>query len=216
LVNDTSRLFGLDAAAVTRADDGVGGRPLVHLATLDEHARRRPACATPSKCPHGSVTTYPRDLPVAGRGTDLLWRKGRRRCADAGCSRRTFTEQVSQIPARARLTERLRRAAGAAVCDDGRTVVQCARDHAASWPVVNDTMLAHAARVLPERTAQVTHPGIDETRRGLPVGDLRCGILRGLRGRRLGRGRRRGQREHRGERRGEERGPAPARGGYGA
>jgi transposase len=63
---------------------------------------------------------------------------------------------------------RLRHAAGAAVCDGGRTVLQAARDHAVSWPVVNDAMKAHAAAVLPERTPPVTHLGIDETRRGKP------------------------------------------------
>lgn len=62
----------------------------------------------------------------------------------------------------------MRRADGAAVADGGRTVLQSARDHAVSWPVVNDAMKAHAARVLPERTPPVTHLGLDKTRRGRP------------------------------------------------
>jgi transposase len=168
LVNDTTRLFGMDGVAITAVLDGPDGRPLVHLATADARARICPGCALPSTSPYGWVTTRPRDLPVAGRRTELRWRKRRWRCAEQGCPRRTFTEQVPQIPARVRLTGRLRCSAGAAVCDGGRTVLQSARDHAVTWPVVNDAMKAHAARVLPERTPQVTHLGLDETRRGRP------------------------------------------------
>ncbi|MEV6813763.1 hypothetical protein AB0M52_16775, partial [Micromonospora sp. NPDC051296] len=48
-----------------------------------------------------------------------------------------------------RLTARLRAAAGAAVADGGRTVLQSARDHEMSWPVVAAAFAAHAAAVLP-------------------------------------------------------------------
>ncbi|MFC4121440.1 transposase family protein [Nonomuraea zeae] len=66
------------------------------------------------------MTTRPRDLPVAGRRCELLWRKRRWICSTAVCPRRTFTEQVPQVPARARLTQRLRQAAsGRAVADGG-------------------------------------------------------------------------------------------------
>ncbi|WP_456300625.1 hypothetical protein, partial [Streptomyces gossypiisoli] len=65
----------------------------------------------------------------------LVWRKRRWYCTEPGCPRRTFTEQVSQVPAGARITERLRRAAerlrraaGRRVRDAGSTVVQAARD----------------------------------------------------------------------------------------
>ena len=34
------------------------------------------------------------------------------------------------------------------------------------WPVVNGAMKTHAARVLSERTAHVTHLGLDEARCG--------------------------------------------------
>jgi hypothetical protein len=70
------------------------------------------------------------------------------------------------IPARARLTYRLREAAGAAGADAGRTVVQPARDHGASWPVVMAAFTVHAQRVLPARPDAVRVLGIDEIRRG--------------------------------------------------
>jgi hypothetical protein len=114
------------------------------------------------------VTTRSRDLPVAGRCPLLLWRKTRWICS-AACPRKTFTEQVPQISARARLTERLRQASGAAVADVGRTIVQSARDHGVSWLVVSAAFTAHAGRVPPAEPQPVTVLGIDETRRSGPV-----------------------------------------------
>ncbi|MFG6201674.1 helix-turn-helix domain-containing protein [Nonomuraea sp. JJY05] len=65
------------------------------------------------------------------------------------CPRQTFNEQVPQITARFRLTVRLRQAAGAAMGDGGRTVIQSARDHRVSWPIVSAAFTEHAHRVLP-------------------------------------------------------------------
>src|SRR5690606_17382951 len=89
-------------------------------------------------------------------------------CDEASCPRRTFTESVAQVPPRARITRRLREAAGAAVGDGGRTIVQSARDHGLSWPVVCAALTAHAVAVLPDQPAPVTVLGIDEVRRGRP------------------------------------------------
>jgi transposase len=47
-----------------------------------------------------------RDLPLAGRVTDLVWRKRRYRCGGCG---RTFTESHPELPARQRVTRRFRR-----------------------------------------------------------------------------------------------------------
>jgi len=73
---------------------------------------------------------------------------------------------VASIPPRSRLTARLRTAAGAAVADHGRTMLQSARDHELSWPTVEAAFTAHAEAVLPAQTPPVAHLGIDETRRG--------------------------------------------------
>jgi transposase len=114
------------------------------------------------------VTTRPRDLPVGGRDVLLAWRKRRWRCRQPHCSTGSFTERVVAVPARARLTTRLRAAAGAAVADGARTVVQTARDLGLSWPTVMDAVAAHAAAVLPEQPEPVRVLGMDETRRGRP------------------------------------------------
>lgn len=158
-----SALLGPRVTSVQHTPDG---RPLVHLATAHERgpalSRMRDGVEFPARLGGHRA----RDLPMGGRRTELRWRKRRWRCAETECPRRTFTEQVPGIPARARLTGRLRHAAEAAFADGGRTVLQAARDHTVSWPIVNAAMLAHAQRVLPEQVPPVAHLGIDETRRG--------------------------------------------------
>lgn len=153
-----------DGLVVTRVEDGHDGR-LVHLDTADQRARSCPGCGVPARRVKGWVTTGPGDLALAGRQVDLRWRKRRRLYDQQECGRKTFTEAVDQVPAQARLTGRLRRAAGVAVADGGRTVVQSARDHGVSWAVVSAAFAGHAAAVLPREPGPVTVLGIDEIRR---------------------------------------------------
>jgi transposase len=167
MVNDTTRLLGLEGLAVTKVVEGVQG-PVVHLETADKGARACPGCGVAASRMKEWVTTCPRDLPVAGRGTELRWRKRRWFCDEQACVRGTFTEQVDQVPAGARLTARLRASAGAAVADGGRTIVQSARDHRISWPIASAAFTAHGVGVLSAQVPQVEHLGMDETRRGRP------------------------------------------------
>jgi transposase len=97
-----------------------------------------------------------------------VWTKRRWLCEQAECRRKSFTESVTAVPPRKRLTARLRASAGAAVADRGRTIVQAARDHEVSWPVVAAAFTAHAAAVLPAQPDPVEVLGIDEVRRGRP------------------------------------------------
>lgn len=166
--NDTTLLLGLTGLAVVRVDHAPHDSPVVHPSTAGERARTCPGCAARATRMKEWVTTRPRDLPVAGRRVDLRWRKRRWHCEQPECARKTFIEAVDEVPARARLTSRLRRAAGAAVADAGRTIVQSARDHGLSWPVVSAAFTARAAVVLPEQPEPVAVLGIDEIRRGRP------------------------------------------------
>jgi zinc-finger of transposase IS204/IS1001/IS1096/IS1165 len=84
---------------------------MLALVTIDEQARCCPACRVRPEHPHGWVQTRPRDLPVAGRRTELTWTKRRWKCRTPDCPRRTFTESLPQIPPRSRLTCRLRQSA---------------------------------------------------------------------------------------------------------
>ncbi|MEV3927270.1 ISL3 family transposase [Actinomadura coerulea] len=115
------------------------------------------------------VITRPRDLQVGGEPYRLVWHKRRWMCRETACALATFTEQVPQIPARARITGRLRERVGRDVTDGGRTVVQAGRDHGLSWPVVHRAFVAYAAKVLPEDPPDTSVLGVDETRRGKAV-----------------------------------------------
>ncbi len=169
MVNDTTRLLGLDGLVVVKVEDAMGEQPpVVHLATADEQARCCPQCATRARRVKAWATTRPRDLPVAGRSVRLRWRKRRWYSDNADCDRGSFTESVTQVPPRSRLTRRLRACAGAAVADAGRAVVQAARDHHVSWPVVSAAFTTYAEQVLPDQPAPVAALGIDEVRRGRP------------------------------------------------
>jgi hypothetical protein len=166
LVNDTTPLLGLEGLACRKIELDGEGKPVAHLVTADEQAARCPSCRQMSTSPKEYVTTRPRDLPHGGRPVDLRWRKRRWRCRNPGCVRSSFTESVASVPARHRLTTRLRGSAGAAVADRGATVEQAGRDHDLSWPTVWDAAAGHARRVLSDRLAPVDVLGIDETRRG--------------------------------------------------
>jgi transposase len=167
VVNDTTRLLGLDGLAVVAVEDGPIG-PVVQVETADEAARRCPDCRTRARRSKGRRVTRPRDLQVGGRRPQLVWTKRRWRCDEAACRRRSFTEALAVVPPRKRLTTRLRASAAAAVADRGRTVVQAARDHDLSWPVVAAAFTDHAERVLPAQPDPVRVLGIDEIRRGRP------------------------------------------------
>lgn len=164
--NDTTLLLGLDGVEVVSVSVHADGSPLILLATADERARACPECGVQATRVKEWTTTQPRDLPVAGRHCDLRWHKRRWRCDQAGCPRWSFTQSLPAIPARARLTVRLRESAGAAVGDLGRPVVQSARDHKISWPIVMAAVRVHAAKVIPVATPAVSMLGIDEIRRG--------------------------------------------------
>jgi transposase len=159
--------LGWADVVVIGVEDATDGVRQVRVVT-GEVAPGCPTCGTVSTSPKGHGLTQPRDLPCGGIGVRLVWHKRRWYCRQGACPRRTFTESVAQIPARARMTCRLRRSAGAAVADGGRTVMQSARDHGLSWPVVAATFAAHATAELPAEPEPVATLGIDEVRWGRP------------------------------------------------
>ena len=109
---DTSLLLGLDGLAAERVELDVEGCPVVHVVTADVEAARCPSCRVVSTSPKQWVTTHPRDVPYGERMVRLAWRKRRWRCRNPECARGSFTEQVPAVPARHRLTARLRAQAG--------------------------------------------------------------------------------------------------------
>ncbi|MFI1569150.1 transposase family protein [Streptomyces sp. NPDC020490] len=166
MVNDTTLLLDLDGVSVMRVERCEDGGRRVHLATADASARVCPACGVFSSRVKGSATTRPRDLPYGERGLEFLWHKRRWWCREPACPRKSFTEQIPQIPAGARLTGRLRSTAGRRIRDAGSTVIQAARDLHLSWPTVMDAFKAAAHEVVEAPLPEVGVLGIDETLRG--------------------------------------------------
>lgn len=168
LDSDASRLFGLEGLAVDRVvADGEDGR-VVHVVTADETAAGCPACGVISVSVKARVSSRPRDLPHGSAGLSVVWHKRRWRCIESACERRSFTESLPAVPARARLTTRLRTELGSAVADSGRTVAEVAGHHRVGWSTVHRAFIDHVTPALSAPLPAVTVLGIDETRRGKP------------------------------------------------
>ncbi|MGI5518597.1 ISL3 family transposase [Streptomyces sp. CA-106131] len=166
--NNTTTLLDLDGLAVERVERLTDGTRRVHLITADETARACPSCGTFASRVKGLVRTRPRDLSYGERGLELAWLKRRWYCHEPDCARKSFTEQVPQIPAGARITARLRRAAALRVRDAGSTVVQAARDLHVSWQAVMSAFRTASREVTEAELPGVEALGVDETRRGRP------------------------------------------------
>jgi transposase len=99
-----SRLVGLGGFEVKRVVE-VGDRRDLEV-ELVARAGCCPDCGRSSLEVKDRPRVRVRDLPLAGRVTELVWRKRRYRCRDCG---RTFSESHRELPARQRVTRRLRR-----------------------------------------------------------------------------------------------------------
>ncbi|MDQ0933290.1 helix-turn-helix domain-containing protein [Streptomyces turgidiscabies] len=166
MVNDTTLLLGLGGVSVVRVESLADGTRRVHLITADEAARACPSCGVIASRVKGPAVTRPRDLPYWERRLEFFWHKRRWWCREPNCPRKSFTESIAQIPAGARITARLREAAGHRVRDAGSTVIQAARDLRLSWPTVMGAFRASAREVARASLPEVRVLGIDETRRG--------------------------------------------------
>ncbi len=157
---DACRLLGLSGVAVTAVNLAADGSRVVHLVTTDPGAAACPKCGVFATSCQGFTVTRPRDIPYGTAGIGLVCRKRRWRCAEAACERGSFTESVPAIPARSRLTRRLRCAAGTAVASSGRSVAEVAGHYRVSWPVVHAAFTAHVDPVLAEELPAVAVLGI--------------------------------------------------------
>jgi transposase len=163
----TTLLFGLPGVRVERVERLADGTRVVHVATAEETAAACPSCGVFSTARKGRVTTSPKDLPYGEDRIIVRWNKTRWRCREDYCERSSFTEAITQVPARARTTRRLRTQIGAAIGDAARSVTEVAIAHGVSWPTAHRAFIAHAEELLgePQPTPVL---GIDETRRGKP------------------------------------------------
>jgi zinc-finger of transposase IS204/IS1001/IS1096/IS1165 len=130
--DDLTRLVGLEGFEAERVV-GVGDQLDLEV-ELVARAGVCPHCGRASLEVKERPRVRVRDLPVAGRGTDLVWRKRRFGCRPCG---RTFTGQHPELPPRQRVTRRFRerlleRVRGGAAhaedaCEEDTTRYQVAR-----------------------------------------------------------------------------------------
>ena len=160
-------LMGIEGLVVDQVLLDDAGRRVVHCSTDPELAGWCPDCRQQSSSPKDRVTTRPRDLRIGPDRPDLLWHKQKWHCRVAECERKVFTEALPEdIPARARITTRARRAAAQSIGDHLRPVSGAADEFGMDWRIAHDAFIAYADEVLPAGPPPVRVLGIDETRRG--------------------------------------------------
>lgn len=84
------------------------------------------------------------------------------------CPRKTFTECLPAVPARKRLTTRLRAECGQLAADTDSCITAAGTWYGVSWPIAHAAYVAHVQPVLEQPLPHVQVLGIDETRRGKP------------------------------------------------
>ncbi|MGI8678690.1 MAG: ISL3 family transposase [Jatrophihabitans sp.] len=162
----TSVLFDLPGFVVIECvelDDDARRTVIMQVAV--EHGCPRCGVVVGGK-PYDTRESRIKDLPFGERSLVVIWRKRRYRCPETSCGQKLFVERSSEIAARRRSSERLRRKLAQA---DGqcRAYSQVAVEYGVSWWLVND-VAARAAAELPVEPPAVRWLGIDETRTRRP------------------------------------------------
>ncbi len=159
-------LFGLEGVDVVEVDTEDDGSATVYVQTAVAVAC--PDCATPASLAKERLAGQLRDVPHGARRMRVVWFKRRWYCTNEACPRGSFTEAVADLPARRRLTARLRAQSATAIAGSGRTVAEVAQAHAVSWHTAHDAFTEAVDAGLAAEPGPVTHLGIDEVRRGRP------------------------------------------------
>lgn len=159
-------LLGIEGLAVERVVLQDCGFRVAHVSTADEAAAACPSCGVISTSVKGHAITAPQDIPYGQAPVQLVWRKRRWRSREQACPRGSFTESLPAVPARARVTTRLRRECGAGIADRFSCVLTGAQHYRISWPVAHRAYTAHVEKALAAPLPRVCVLGIDETRRG--------------------------------------------------
>jgi len=158
----TSVLFGLDGHRVLDVQR-VGDRVVRVVIETLEREGACPACGVLSARVKERPLMRLRDLPASGQRVQLWCRRRRLACREPACPRLSFTQVSSQVPARARVTTRLRERLAAAIAGSNRAVADVAAEHEVSWHTAHKALVVAAAHWLPEPTPTRVL-GIDETR----------------------------------------------------
>ena len=162
---EATMLLGVEGLAVVSVVE-VDGVRQVHAVTDDPTAAACPACGVISTAVKGHAVSSPRDLPYGPVPIRLVWHKRRWRCREPLCERASFTESIPAIPARSRLTSRLRTECGEGIADRFTCVAAGAVHYGLSWRTAHAAYVRHVAATLAAPLPPVTVLGIDEIRRG--------------------------------------------------
>lgn len=160
-----SVLFNLpeyEVLEVVRDPDG--GRRVVISTPIAEAAC--PGCGVFTDRVHQRTRQRLKDVAFDGL-IQVEWVKKRWACAEQLCAKRSFTEHTTQVPPRARLTQRLKDAILAALAGEVRAVDRVADQFGVSWPTVQRLTDQAAARLEAQRRSRprlVRQLGVDEHR----------------------------------------------------
>ncbi|MGI8523487.1 MAG: ISL3 family transposase [Nocardioides sp.] len=158
----TTLLFALPGFRVLDVTlEPAGGRRVLVESIAEEGGC--PSCGTLSRLVKDRPTSPVKDLPHGAVPVRVWVRKRRFLCRERLCPRRSFTEVSDELPARARLTTRLRAKVHEAVCTTNRAMSEVGTDYGLAWWTVHRVLVAAAAGTLGP-AAPTTTIGIDETR----------------------------------------------------
>lgn len=90
-------MIGLPAITFLKGEDGADGETRIHLETKASSAGC-PRCGVVARAKDRSRVELV-DLPMFGRPVRLVWHKRRWRCADADCTKGSWTEEDHRIAA---------------------------------------------------------------------------------------------------------------------
>ena len=154
----TSLLFGLDVFRVVDVERVEAGSVRVVIETVSREAAC-PDCGVLSQRVKDRPVSRLKDLPASGQRVELWWRKRRLLCQVQECGRASFVERVDAVPARSRLTARLREHLAAAIARSNHSVADVASEHGVCWRTAHRALVAAAAGWLPPLQWENCHVG---------------------------------------------------------
>ena len=162
MIDGTTLLFALPGFRVLNVTPEPDGGRLV----LVENSAKEggcPSCGVMSSRIKDRPLCRLKDLPYGSLPRRVWVCKRRFLCTEKLCARGSFTEVSDQIPARSRLTKRLRTKVGAAVTATNQAISEVGGEYGVAWWTVHRILVARAVQVLGQ-AAPTTMIGIDETR----------------------------------------------------
>jgi len=162
MIDRTTLLFALPGFRVLNVSLEPDGGRLVLVETVATEGGC-PSCGVMSSRIKDRPVCRLKDLPHGSLALHLWVCKRRFVCTEKRCARRSFTEVTDQIPARSRLTKRLRKRVSTAVTTTNRAMSEVAGEYGVAWWTVHRILVATAVKALGQ-AAPTTMIGIDETR----------------------------------------------------